>query len=516
MDKMNENKSQAASADPPANPLAAEPVTKKPVSYWINVVVGLVIMFGFRFLPAPEPITTAGMAAFGCFLGLVYLIVTVDMIWPAFASILAFSFCAKDIYPASVQENGLFEAVVKSTGQWITTFLIVMFLLSYALEKTGILRRVVLWFVTRKLAKKGPWGFTFMFLLAALVIGCVIDGAPAGVVMVLCAREIIKALGFKKGDSWPCMLICSVVITVELAFGISPIGHNLPIAVVGMVSGATGQSISILSYLLTGIPLGLLFWALMFLYFKFIVKPDVSHFKEIDYNVIENMRPGRMGMAEKITAIVSVVVLIWWVLPGFLSIFAPDAPFTLLLNEMSLLFPVIAAVIVLAIIRVDGKPILNIAEAAKEINWTVIFMFMGIILCSLALMHDTTGFPQWIAATFSPLIDGLPPYVTVMIICLVSVILTNILNNWAVGVVFATVGASIAAQIGVDPTIVAVGVGICCNMAFTTPAASPYIAFSAGDPYCSPGYVLRHGLVMMVLACIVFGVLLYPFGTLVY
>ena len=45
--------------------------TKKDL-LWFHVVITALIMFGFGFLPAPEPVTPVGMKMLGVFLGLIY------------------------------------------------------------------------------------------------------------------------------------------------------------------------------------------------------------------------------------------------------------------------------------------------------------------------------------------------------------------------------------------------------------------------------------------------------------
>lgn len=41
-------------------------------TYWIHVAIVAIFMFGFRFIPAPAPITSYGMQILGIFIGLVY------------------------------------------------------------------------------------------------------------------------------------------------------------------------------------------------------------------------------------------------------------------------------------------------------------------------------------------------------------------------------------------------------------------------------------------------------------
>lgn len=489
---------------------------QKDMGYYIKAVIGLVLMVGFQFLPAPEPITKAGMAMIGCLLGMVYLIATVDMVWPFFIAIAMFGFYGKEIYPQSTQDASIYEGAVQSFGNWVILFIIAMMLFCHALNEVGVLRRISIWFMTRKIARRGPWAFTIMFLLSAMVVGAFMDPVPAAMVMVVVADEIFGRLAFKPGDSWPRMVIACIPYTITLSFAMSPIGHNLPIAILGMVSSSTGVPIDVITFLGVGVPVGLLIWVFMLAYFRFIVKPDVSKFNDIDYSMVEDMRPGKMEKREKLVVLISVFVLVFWIIPGVLSVFAPDLQITKILNSLTLLFPIVVGVALMAIIRPDGKPLLDIPEAAKSISWTVVFLNAGILLPAMALAQDTTGIPAWIVSNLGPAVEGFSPFATIALITILCVVLTNLLNNWAVGVMFSAISAPIMIAMGINPALAAVGIAFGVNCAFTTPAASTVTTFAVSDPHCDGSYVLKHGLVMTGISVIVAGLLMYPLGALFY
>jgi sodium-dependent dicarboxylate transporter 2/3/5 len=483
--------------------------------YRRKVLIGLALMFGFQFIPPPAPITQVGMLLIGAIAGMVLLVATVDMAWPTFAVIVLFAFHSKDVYPNSIAELHIYDAAERSFGQWITVFIIVMLLLCYALEKAGTLRRIALWFVTRRIAQRGPWTFTFMFMCATLVLGSLIDPVPVVVCMIMCAREIFKAFGFKEGEAWPSMMIASVPYVVSISFAMTPIGHNLPIAVLGMVSSISGEPINMLSYVFIGVPVGLCIFVLMFLYFRLFVKPDMSRFDNIDYSEIEKLRPGKMGKGEMIVAIVSAIVLLCWVVPGFLSLYIPESPVTALFNNLSLLFPAVAAVAFLAMVHIDGKPLLDIAEAAKNVSWTIVFLFGGFLLLVLGMSESSSGIPQWVAMYVAPLIGGFSPFVTVSIMATLGIVVTNLLNNFAVAIVFSTVCTPMVLSMGINPAIIAITIAFAANCAYLSPAAQPIISFAVVDPFCNSKYVFRHGLIIAAIsiaACL----LLYPLGILFY
>ena len=58
-------------------------INRGDIIYFINSFVTILLMFGFRYLPAPDPITPIGMEIAGIFIGAVYGWTTVGAIWPS-------------------------------------------------------------------------------------------------------------------------------------------------------------------------------------------------------------------------------------------------------------------------------------------------------------------------------------------------------------------------------------------------------------------------------------------------
>lgn len=484
--------------------------------YWVKAIIGLALIFGIQFIPAPAPITQPGMAVIGMFVGLIWMITAVDKVWPTFAVICLFSFYAFDIYPDSTASSPVYETVIQSFGNWIVLFIVTMLLLCEALQQVGLLRRMTLWFITRKVAQKGPWALTTMMLLATLVVGAIMDCTPTAMVMIVIAHEVFNAFGFKEGDEWPQMIIAAIPMTVTIAFGMTPIGHNLVIAVMDIVAAASGESINMVQYMLIGVPVGLILFAILILYFKYFVKPDTSKFNDVDFSGLRALKPGKMSAQEKIVAVVACAVLLFWLAPGVLGIVAPDSSILAFVNEMTMLYPVMAAIALLAFIHIDGKPILNMSEALNKISWTPTFMFASVVMIATALRQDTVGVIDWVDAYVAPAVAGFSPFVMVLVLAAITVAVTNFLNNTAVGMLFATACAPFALSVGVNPVIVAVVIALGSNLAYTTPAASFVATFSVTDPYCNGGYVLRHGIVMAVISVIVCGILCYPLGSMLF
>ena len=355
-----------------------------------------------------------------------------------------------------------------------------------------------------------------MLMLAGVVISAVMDPVPAALAMIMVSKELFAAIGFRKGDSYPKMVVAAMCMIACIGFGMTPIGHNLPVAVLALVPAASGLPVNVLQYLVIGLPIGILTFLGMFFYFKLFVKPDVSPFASLDFSKIEAMRPGKMSARETITTVVCVLVLVLWVLPGFLDIFCPGTALGNMLNTYGLNLPILFAVVFLAVVRLEGKPILDIPEAASKISWTTVFMFGGIIMIAVALSQDSTGIMEWMKGWLTPIFSGMGSWLAVAIVAVLVIVLTNILNDIAVAFVMGGLAAPIALSAGIDPGILIVVAAAGACWAYTTPAASPVMTFAVTDEYCDSGYVLRHGVVVFLINVVLAAILAFPLGSLAF
>ncbi len=488
---------------------------EKNAAYYIKAVIGLAIMAFFGMIPAPEPMTQVGMIVVGQFIGLIFLWTTVDMVWPTFAAIIMFGTIATKVYPNSFALASVYEAGMQSIGNWCVIIVIALLLFCEVLGQTGLIRRVALWFLTRKIAKKNPWGFTFMFLFASLIVAIFMDVTASQLLLYALATEIFELLGIEKEDKWAKVISIGIMISVVLSFAATPICHTMPILFMGIYSAIAGVTVNWLGYMAVALPCAIIIWLIMLCFFRFVVKPDMSKLESMDFDKIEALRPGTMSKRERFVVVVSAILVIVWILPGFLAVLAPNAAFTQWMDSITMLTPLLVVLVLFAIVRIDGKPILDIAETAGKINWMVVFLLAGIMMIASAMGEATTGISDWVMTVVSPMVSGLSPFAFIALICVISVILTNIANNIPVGIVLITIGVPLSLQMGINPFLAAVAVSFSSNLAFTIPPAFVPVGTCYAYPYGGGKYTLRWGIVAAIVSIVITVALIYPLGSLV-
>ena len=111
--------------------------------------------------------------------------------------------------------------------------------------------------------------------------------------------------------------------------------------------------------------------------------------------------------------------------------------------------------------------ILPVKEVYKSVDWPVIVLLGAMIPVGNAL--ESTGGAQSIAAAIMSLGNNMPPWAMLTIILVVTMFLSDIINNAATVVLMAPIAIGIANGLGLsaDPFLMAVAVGGSC--AFLTP-----------------------------------------------
>ena len=484
-------------------------------SYFFSAI-GIAIMLLFPLLPAPEPITPAGMTVIGLFIGLVFLWSLVDLLWPTFIAIVLFGTVAQDVFPDSFQNRGIYEAGMQSFGNWIVLFVLGCLILTVALHKVGTIRRIAFWFMTREFAKRGLWAFTFMFLLATLVVGCFVDVTPVQIFMLGIAYEIFDDLGYDKSDHWPRIVVVGVTFSAIISFVMTPISHPLPILFLGIMQDISGVPVNLLLYMLVGVPVGLVIFLLMFAWFRYFVKLDPQQFEKFDLAAIEAKRPGPMDSRERATNIICLIVLAAWIVPGFTLLVAPDSGINALMQQIGITAPLFVAISALALLYVDERPLLNLKEAFADLEWTPVVFLASVIMVAGCMGERTTGIPGFMETNFIPLLEGLSPFAVVAGIAVLCCLITNIANNVAVGIIFIVAGTPLALSMGMNPILIGMAVCIGANLAYTIPPSFVPVGIAYASPWGGGGVTFRNGLAMTVISCVVMAVLLYPLSLLVF
>ncbi|MBQ9238903.1 MAG: anion permease [Treponema sp.] len=472
---------------------------KKPTI--ITTVICFAVILAFWFIPPAPPMTVIGMRVLGVFIGTILLLSLVDTVWPAVLAIVLLS---------RTGVTSLNGAIGGTMGSWIVFFVLMSFVMTHALNESGFTDRLVARFMSMRLVSKSPWTFTVAMAVIGLILASFIDQIPATAFMLMFSRRVYQELGYTEQDAYPHVANIMVVYGVIIGGLMTPISHSLAILGMAIYEGATGVPISLFTYLVVGVPTGLVLFVALTLIMRFAAHPDMSRFKDFDVQKVLAHR-GPMQVKELITVIVFFGTVIMWMLPGVAGMFT-DAPWVGTINSYGITFWAICAVVVMSIISTNEKPIIDLKDIVNHhVNWGIlIFISIGVFLGS-AMANDATGIPVFITEKITPVLDRVSPLVVVLIITMVSVFLTNFASNVLTITVMTTVGVSIGLASGgrINPAAIALCTSMAGAAAYLLPSSFGCIAMLHGDEYSNSKKVYLYGLIMCIVSPVIIGLIGY-------
>lgn len=125
---------------------------------------------------------------------------------------------------------------------------------------------------------------------------------------------------------------------------------------------------------------------------------------------------------------------------------------------------------ILALVAVAGILLLRCIdsdEAWQSVDGSILVLIFAMLIIGTGLEH--TGAVQLIVDMLTPLLSGLPPFLTLLAVYFVASILTESVTNNAVAVVFTPIVIALAPELGVDARPLAVAVMIAASASFATP-----------------------------------------------
>ena len=187
--------------------------------------------------------------------------------------------------------------------------------------------------------------------------------------------------------------------------------------------------------------------------------------------------------------------------------------FTIALVAASLGYLPVQVAFVAAAVAMVLSGFLSLKEIYSSVDWPIIILLGAMIPVSQAL--ETTGGVQLIAGSIANIAGNLAPWVILTIVLVVTMLLSNIVNNAAAAVLMAPIAVSIATGMGasVDPFLMSVAIGASC--AFLTPIGHQSNTLVMGPGGYQFGDYWRMGLpleIIITLVAIPLIMLVWPLG----
>ena len=476
-------------------------LTKDQRNLIIAVIIGALIFF---LLPAGNGLTEQGVRLLAVFIPTIYLWMTVGGSWASWASISAGVLLSA------------YEGSAAFTGIWGSVFVAVLipfFMIATVLDESGALEWLVKWMISRKFIHGRPTLFTIMFTLAMILVSIFTVPIVVAVMFFKILGQICRSMGYSREDSFyraHGMLVAWVSQTCD---GCLIWGRAYILSMVTVVVGFGFTNFDTTSYLKIGLIYLALFTMAALLIVKLWIRPDTSKFVNFDDAAIrQELKENPMSKRAKIAFGGMLAVLVMYILASITAL----GPVASYLSGLSVAGPVMIVCALLCVITADGKPVMNLGEAASKISWPTI-AFMGTIMYYAGIFGgEQYGITLFLQNLLAPYVGMIPAGVAVFLALAIASLITNVASNSVAAIVtmasFVPVFLSGSALSQGEILTFAACVIAVCATAFCTYSACA----TMGVVYCEEGIdykgTPKYSIVLCAIMVVLCAVLLVPFG----
>ena len=462
----------------------------------VNLLIALALFVVIMLCKPANGLTQTGIYVLSVLLPVMYLWITVDTVWPSL--LLQAGFIIIGIFAP----NTLYASTL---GSWMIMLVLLCMMLNGILVKTGVVEYIAKWFITRKLVKGKPYMFLGMYLLAYLLLNMFMESLSLLIIFLALSEGICKSLKFEKGEKFYTCIFIGVMWTAIVGSVTTPISHTIPLLLVSLAEGI-GCKLTFAKWMSIGIPFGFLIYAVEMLIFKYVVKPDVEKFTNYEFDK-ERANLGKLSKEGVIAAVAYIIVILAWLLP---EIVPSAVPWLVSATaKWGSTLPPLIAFVILCILKVDGKPIGNFADAGKSLNIGVLIFMSTILVVGGAITSEATGVSVFLTNVLIPITQNMPVMLLIVFIIIAAGILTNFISNTVTITLFYTLATSLLNgrtdnMVGV---LIMMGIISCC--AVLTPSGNVSNALFYGPKHVDVKEAIKYNL-LLVLGCFVCIFLLWP------
>lgn len=471
----------------------AKGVKVRSKSYYVHSLIGIIVMFGFGFLPAPAPLTTLGMAVIGIFLGSTYLLAFCEVTWPSILCLVAL---------ALVGYAPIGTIIAGSLGHTTVFQSIMAYIVTGCLQYYGVAEFIARWILSRAIFRGRPKIFMFVYFMVFNIIAMFISSIAIVILgwTILCS--MLDLMGYQKHESFTNMSIVGVVLAFEAGGAIVPFkGWQLGLA--NQFADVVGIPINYVTFMIVGFIASSLTLLVYLLVTTVLFKVDYSRLSQFDISTLDNAEK-HMTSRQKLVLIVNALVM------GFI-LFASILPsgtsiYTFFNSALTTGGIFALGVVSLSLLCLKNRePLIDFhAVASSSVRWDVLFRIGSAMVLASAFTAEETGIMDFASIVFAPIFAGRSPVAFLLIIVIITCVLTNLANNIAVGAMLIPIVAPFIESTGVSPMLVGITLIYVVNMAMIFPSgAAPTALMHANTDWLRPKDAYKYATCSMAVSRIV-------------
>lgn len=388
-----------------------------------------------------------------------------------------------------------------------------IFVFCATINHYGLSRFISLWLISRRFVAGRPWIFTYVFLGSIFILGGLTSASPAAIIGWSILYGVCEVCGYKKGDGYPTMMVFGIVFAAQVGMSLIPF-KQAALAIFSAYETLSGVGIDYAKYMLVAVVICALCSLLFIVMGRYVFRPDMGRLVGLDVRQLDTDGTLVLTRVQKIVLLFLCLLVVLLLAPNFMP---KDFFLTRFLKGIGNTGIVILLVTVMAAIRVDGKALLNFKVMVDSgVTWAIVLLLAFVQPLTGAMANPASGITPFLMKLIDPIFGGSSPLVFAVCLGAAATILTQVMNNGAVGVAFMPIVYSYCQGAGCSPELAMIMVVIGVHFAFLTPAASASAALLHGNDWCDAKSIWKTVPSVIVMGFLVTAAVTVTLGSLLF
>lgn len=385
-----------------------------------------------------------------------------------------------------------FKNIAVSYAHPVIFLLLGGFMLGVAVQSSGLHKRLMLALLS--ILGNSPRLHVAGVMLVTVFFSCWISNSATVILLLPIVMGMIEI--YQASEVLKTKLLLALMYAANIGGMTTLIGTPPNAFVVGFLSDYYDVSVSFLSWFWVSIPLVVLLLISVWCWLCFFRGNIGGHFSSnVKASIInEHKALGRMKQAEKVLSVVLLLtVFAWFLRPAINKIF--------LLNVSDAGIAMLSASLLFLLPRGGGSSqrILHWGNA-KEIPWGVLLLVGGGFALGKTL--ESSGLTLWMA-DYLMFLSSIPWFFILLLSVLSIMLLTEVNSNTATTITFVPLLAILAVKLHLPVRQLVLPAAYAASCAFMLPVATPTNAIVYSSEQVNIVGMIRSGIVVNALACLV-------------
>lgn len=383
------------------------------------------------------------------------------------------------------------------------------FLVALSMERSGLHRRIALAILSKVGAR--PAALLLGFLVATAFLSMWISNTATAMMMTPIALALILRLeeaGGRQARRFTVGALLAIAYGASIGGVATLVGTppNLALRSIHENLFPENDPLTFGSWLFFGLPLSVVLlgacWGVLSLFFT----RGTVLMSEGEAIRRQRAAQGPMDQAQGTTLVLFISLAVLWItrapldlgsfaFPGWAGIF-PEPSYV---SDGVVAVGIGLLLFILPNGRAPGERLLGV-KALRDLPWGIVLLFGGGF--ALAGAFRESGLSDWVAGQ-SGALQGLPPLLVIMALCLMATFLTELTSNTATANILLPILGANAQAMDLHPLLLMIPGALSCSMAFMLPVATPPNAIVFASDRLRVSQMAGVGLVMNLIGVVV-------------